>query len=402
MTTLHAIEEEIRDVIAARADELIRTLEQHVAIPTGHNHAPGLDQYRSIITSRLTALGASIESVTGETRPDWLPGPKHPDEIPPTVICRRPVHGKPRILLVGHLDTVFEPQGDFTEMIISPDGDVAVGPGVVDMKGGVLIAVTALEALHAVGFEASWTFVLNSDEETGSFASAGTLAAEARVADVGLVTEPCLPGGALAIQRRGAGQFMIEAHGRSAHAGRAFTDGVSAVYALAEVLVKLSHLSDAERGIVVNVGPISGGGATNVVPDHAAAWGNVRFPDEQTADELGKAMDALATQGDELPRIVVERTFNRPAKPTTPAVERLASMAKGAAEALGQSLPFEKTGGVCDGNILQAAGLPVIDTLGVRGGGLHTTDEWIELASLVERAQLMACLIVRLTEEWNE
>ncbi|MCA9309827.1 MAG: M20/M25/M40 family metallo-hydrolase [Phycisphaerales bacterium] len=397
----HKIVQTVCSAIAARRDELVHALEAHVAIPTGHNHTPGLDRYRNEITGRLAALGASVEYEAGDLGPDWLRGPREAAAIPPTAICRREVAGLPRILLVSHLDTVFDPAGEFTEMVISPQGDVAVGPGVVDMKGGVLVAVTALEALAAAGFELSWTYVLNSDEETGSFASARTLRAQAARADVGLVTEPALPGGALAIARRGAGQFMIEARGRSAHAGRAFEDGVSAVYGLAEVLVSLSHLSDADRGLVVNVGPISGGGATNVVPDHAAAWGNVRFPDPESADELGRAMDALATPADHLPAIEVRRTFNRPAKPTTPGVERLANMARQAAADLGQDLPFQSTGGVCDGNILQEAGLPVIDTLGVRGGGLHTTEEWIELDSLVERSQLMACLLIRLTEEWN-
>ena len=138
--------------------------------------------------------------------------------------------------------------------------------------------------------------------------------------------------------------------------------------------------------------------ATNVVPDRARAWGNVRFPSPQIADELAEGLDALATPptSESLPRVTVHRSFNRPAKPLTPATRALAEAAWSVAESLGQRLPFGKTGGVCDGNILQDAGLPTIDTLGVRGGGLHTPQEWIEIASLVERCQLLAVLIARI------
>ncbi len=153
------------------------------------------------------------------------------------------------------------------------------------------------------------------------------------------------------------------------------------------------------RGQVISVGPLKGGPATNVVPDHAAAWGNVRFTTPAARDELAAKLESIETvKAGQLPRVVVRRSFNRPPKPLTPQVQTLALAAKTAAEDLGQNLPFGVTGGVCDGNILQDAGLPTIDTLGVRGGGLHTPQEWIELASLVERCQLVAILLARLAE----
>ena len=400
--TGHNLLQTICQSIDDQRDTLIDTLAAHIAIPTGHNHTVGVAEYREQLLRRLRAIGATIERRDGAPRPDWLLGTDPDAPIPATTVCRHAAPGKPRILLVGHLDTVFPPDGPFQHMTIADDGKTAIGPGVVDMKGGILIAVTALEALHAAGVEIDWTYVLNEDEEVGSFASVHVLAEEARKADVGLVTEPSLPGGELAIERKGSGQFRIDVHGRSAHAGRAFFDGCSAVYALGEILSKLEAMSDADRGVTVNVGPIVGGDATNVVPDHAVAWGNVRFPDQESADELGRIMDALKTPDDAMPRVTVRRDFNRPAKPRTEAVDRLAGIARSVATDLGQELPFASTGGVCDGNVLQNAGLPTIDTLGVRGGGLHTTDEWIELDSLTERAKLMACLLVQLTEVWDE
>ena len=208
--------------------------------------------------------------------------------------------------------------------------------------------------------------------------------------------EPGLPGGGLAIARKGSGQFLIDIRGRSAHAGRAFFEGVSAVYALGQVLTKLHDLSDATREISVNVGPLKGGEATNIVPDHAALWGNARYPANELGDEVGRAIDALATPAGTLPEVTVHRVFSRPAKPEIPATRALAEQIRALARDMGEELAFASTGGVCDGNNLQDAGLPTIDTLGVRGGDLHKTSEWIELDSLVDRAQLFACLMLRL------
>jgi len=267
------------------------------------------------------------------------------------------------------------------------------------MKGGLVIAVAALEALAEAGIPSSWSFFLNGDEETGTYHSQRALREAAKVHDFGLALEPALACGELAIERMGSGQFMVEVTGKSAHVGRAFTDGISAVTKLGEALVEIGKMPDPERGLIVNVGPISGGAVTNAVPDHATARGNVRFPDEQVATEIADRLDALQTEGEGLPRVRVYRSFNRPAKPEIPRTRELALVARSAAESLGQELPFARTGGVCDGNIMQDAGLATIDTLGVRGGGLHTPDEWIELASLVERCQMLAVLLMRLSQQ---
>lgn len=380
-----------------------RDLAAHVAIPTGHNHLAGLGEYRSLLLDRLAALDGEPEFIPGSPRPWWIGGPNAKaiaqESIPPTVIVRKagrlPAGGM-KALLAGHLDTVFHPEGPFRSLTIAADGATATGPGVVDMKGGILIAVNALEALKECGIDLPWVFCLNSDEETGSYFSEPALRLAAREADVGLALEPALPDGSLAVERKGSGQFYIEARGKSAHAGRDFEHGISAVYALAEALLGAERLIDLPQGVTVNVGPIVGGGATNAVPDRAAAWGNVRYPSPEQGEALSAAFAQLAGRDKRGAEIIVERSFNRPAKPMTDATLGLAERARSAAEDLGQSLPFASTGGVCDGNILQDAGLPTIDTLGVRGGGLHTEQEWIDLRSLVERSQLLACLLMRL------
>lgn len=384
------------DRVASRAAALLEDLRLHVGMPTGGGNIAALDAERAIFAARLRALGATISKIPGQERPDWLYGQEVGPSTPPTMYARRARGAGPRVLLCGHLDTVHDPAGPFQRLELRSDGKTATGPGCVDMKGGLVIAVAALEVLHEAGVEASWSFVMNSDEETGSFCSDEALRAAAREHDVGLVFEPALPDGGLVTERPGSGQFVIECRGKSAHVGRDFTAGVSAVTALAERLTRVATWPDPARGLVISVGPVEGGRVTNAVPDQARAWGNVRFPERGMVEELQRRYASIATPEGAMPWCGVRATFNRPAKPKTERVERLAMHARASAEDLGQRLPFGKTGGVCDGNNLQAEGLPVIDTLGVRGGGLHTPGEWIELASLVERCQLTTLLISRL------
>lgn len=393
--------------IAARQDEMRADLARYVAIPTGGDHRAGLDEFRGLLGDRLAALGVTSDLRAGDERPDWLLNAGAGEPLP-TIVHRCAGFDEmtgPRVLIAGHLDTVFPPGSSFNEMTVSTDGRTAIGPGVVDMKGGLLVACVALEALAEAGIPVRWSFLMNSDEETGTYCSERHLRDESSRHDVGIALEPALPGGELAIQRKGSGQFSIAVDGRCAHAGREFEKGVSAVYALAHVLTKVETFSDLDRGVTVNVGPLVGGSATNVVPPHAQAWGNARFPDPESGDALQDKLAALADDGDDgddaMPRVRVMRSFNRPAKPLIPETERFALLAREAAESLGQSLPFASTGGVCDGNVMQDAGLPTIDTLGVRGGGLHTHDERIELDSLHERAALLACLLASLDERWN-
>ena len=404
-TPLSGTEAKLIAAIERRRLSLLEDLRLHVGLPTGGFNKLALDQTRDLLTARLTNLGATLELHPGQPRPDWLYGASDSSaHIPPTAIASRlkPNSDSPRILISGHLDTVHDPRGPFQRLELAPNQETAVGPGCVDMKGGLVIAVAALEALDEIGIAVNWTFVLNSDEETGSYHSEQALRHAATHADLALVLEPALPNGGLVVERPGSGQFVVRAHGKSAHVGRDFKLGVSAVTALAECLVALGKMSNPDAGKIVNIGPIAGGIATNVVPDSANAWGNVRFLNLAIAHELEGEVLALATKHDAMPSVEVLTSFNRPAKPLTPATKALANFAAYTASALNQTLPFGSTGGVCDGNILQDAGIPTIDTLGVRGGGLHTSQEWIEIPSLVQRCQLLALLIARISSSaWN-
>jgi len=402
--SLSAAEFDLRARISRRAGAMLDDLRRFVAIPTGPGGMAGLDVLRGLMCDRLAAAGGHVRLATGVPRPEWL-SEAASGEPPPTAIVTGPrPEGSKRILLSGHLDTVHPVDSGFRELTLASDGAKATGPGVVDMKGGLVIALHAVEALAEAGVPVAWSFVLNSDEETGSYASDAALRAVAAEHDIGLALEPAMADGGLVIERPGSGQFMLEVQGRSAHVGRDFAAGISAVTALAHRLVALAAMARPDEGVIVSVGPIDGGHATNVVPDRARAWGNVRFINEDVGRALREQLMTLATKevGEAAlaagqAAVTVRSSFNRPAKPLTDGTKVLAEAARAAAEDLGQKLPFGKTGGVCDGNNLQAAGLATIDTLGVRGGGLHTPQEWIELASLVERCQLLAVLMGRLS-----
>ena len=416
---LDSFETRIRDVLHSRQDRLERDLAELVAIPTGQDHRPGLSRMHDLFADRLRGLGAEVESIPGRARPAWLEiraeadvdetGDVAPDEPPPTLVATARVGDDAeatRSILCGHFDTVHPPTGPFQSMTSIGEGRAA-GPGVMDMKGGLVVMLSALEVLAELGRPTDWTVVLVPDEETGTYHSERTLVDVARGHDVGLVFEPALADGSLVVERMGSGSFMIESHGRAAHVGRAFTDGRSAVVALAKAIVEVSALADPDRGRIVNIGPMHGGGVTNAVPHHARAWGNVRYPDPETQRALeGEIHDAIARldaslreQDPDAASVAVRTSFIRPAKPETAEVLALAARARQISEAMGHPMPFASTGGACDGNLLQAAGVPTIDTLGVRGGGMHRPDEFIELASLAERATLLAILLHRLDRD---
>ncbi len=397
--SLTAVEQSVVDLLAGSSKALLESLAEYVAIPTGRGHRPGLEQFRGLLEERLTKLNAEISDIPGEPRPAWVWPKVEAAWIPPVLVARSQ-HGRkangPRVLIVGHLDTVHDPAGSFRELTLNPDGKTATGPGVVDMKGGIVISLAALEALAQAGIAVQWTAAFNSDEETGSFHSAKALRSLAREHDVGIVVEPGLAGGAIAIERMGSVQFMIEVHGRTAHVGRDFKQGVSAVTKLGALIADVGGWSDVDNGLIVNIGPLQGAPVTNAVPDYAACWGNARFVKPETGQRFIERLKTLSTAEDAMPRVRVYSIDNRPAKPMTQGVADLASLITDAGNDLGQTIPQISTGGVCDGNLLQDEGLPTTDTLGVRGGNLHRPDEFIEVDSLVERAQLLAVVLARL------
>jgi glutamate carboxypeptidase len=305
-----------------------------------------------------------------------------------------------QILLTGHMDTVFGADHPFQELTWLDDRTLN-GPGVTDMKGCIALMLAALKALETsplagrIGYEV----VVNSDEEIGSPGSAALLAEAARDKLAALTYEPALPDGTLAGARGGSGNWSIVFTGRSAHAGRNPEEGRSALLAAAELALKLE--AAIGPGLKVNPAKIEGGGANNVVPDHAVLRLNMR---PETIEDQARAQTLLdeAIAGISARREVaihVHGGFGRPPKPLDPGAEKLFGLVRECGADLGLEIAWKSTGGVCDGNNIAACGVPVVDTMGARGGAIHSADEFLIVDSLAERAQLSALVILRLAEK---
>lgn len=303
-----------------------------------------------------------------------------------------------QLLFTGHMDTVFGADHAFQETRWLDDATIN-GPGTADMKGGIAVMLAALKAVEAseaaprIGYEV----IINSDEEVGSLGSAPLIAQAARGKRAALTYEPsALPDGTLAGARPGSGNFSLLVHGRSAHAGRNPQDGRNALLAAADLALRLEAMR--KPGLSVNPAKIDGGSPNNVVPDMTVLRVNVRPATPELEDEAGRliaeAVAAVSTERDV--HIHSHGGFARPPKPMTAEAEALFTLVKQAGADLGQAIGWKATGGVCDGNNIAACGVPVVDTLGVRGGKIHSMEEYLIVDSLKERAALSALTILRL------
>jgi glutamate carboxypeptidase len=266
------------------------------------------------------------------------------------------------------------------------------------MKSGLAIMLAALKAVESAGVpQLGYEVVINSDEEVGSPGSAPLIAAAARGKQAALTYEPsALPDGTLAGARPGSGNFSIRIEGRSAHAGRNPEEGRNALLAAADLALRLAALR--RPGLSVNPAKIDGGGPNNVVPDKAVLRVNMRpqSPDDQARAEadLEAAIAAVALNHEV--KIRRHGGFGRPPKPIDAKAQALFELVRRSGADLGQQIGWRDTGGVCDGNNIAACGVPVVDTMGARGGAIHSPEEYLIVESLAERAQLSALTILRL------
>jgi len=303
-----------------------------------------------------------------------------------------------QMLFTGHMDTVYPVDHPF-QALTWRDANTLNGPGVADMKGGLSVMLEALRVIEEAGApDLGYEVLINSDEETGSFSSARLIADAARGKHAALTYEPALPDGTLAGARGGTGNFSVVVRGRAAHAGRNPQDGRNAIVAASEVAIRL-HEARSPR-LAVNPARIDGGGPNNVVPDTAVLRVNFRPGD---AGEIARARDliAMTTRGVAERHdvtVAVHGGFNRPPKPIDAGAARLFALVKDAGTTLGLNIAWRDTGGVCDGNNIAAVGVPVVDTMGVRGGAIHSADEYLLVDSLAERAALSALTITSIAE----
>lgn len=366
------------------------------AINSGSRNLEGLHAVADALTPALAALGpvvrvaptpAAAIDAAGAARPLVRGDNLHLSVRPDAAV---------RVLLTGHMDTVFAVDHPF-QVTRWTGANTLNGPGVADMKGGIAVLLAALEAVAASPFAAKLGFevVINSDEEVSSPGSRALLDAAARRCHLGLTYEPALPDGTLAGARGGSGNFSAVVRGRAAHAGREPKKGRNAVVAAADLAVRLATLS--RPGCTVNPAKIDGGGPNNIVPDLAVLRFNVR-PATLADQALAEAAIAAAVAGAATFHdvgITLDGSFARPPKPLDANQARAFALVRDCGTALGLGIGWRATGGVCDGNNLAATGLAVVDTMGVRGGAIHSADEFVRVDSFAERAALSALVLMR-------
>ncbi|MFJ8751518.1 2-dehydropantoate 2-reductase [Streptomyces sp. NPDC102441] len=312
------------------------------------------------------------------------------------LIRRYPGAGSRPVLLLGHYDTVW-PTGTLDGWPFRRDGDRITGPGVFDMKAGLVQAVWALRALDALGLpRPACTLMLNGDEETGSLTSSEAIVAEARESRAALVFEAAADG-AVKTARKGVGLFTLTVTGKEAHAGLDPDAGASAVDELAHQITLLAGLRDREAGTSLNVGVIDGGTRSNVTAGRAVARLDVRVATAAEQDRIGAALAALRPV-DRRTSTEVTGGWNRPVFERTAGVAELAALARSCAATLGYDLRETAVGGASDGNFVVAAGVPVLDGIGAVGSGAHARSENTSVSGMVERAALTAVVLTALSE----
>jgi glutamate carboxypeptidase len=383
-------------------DRMLAQVQIWAGINSGTGNLRGLASTASLLADAFASLHGKVELVDPAPVERVLADGsivevEHGRHLVATVRPDAPI----QLLLTGHMDTVFAEDHPFQEQSWLDDG-VLNGPGVADMKGGISVMLAALSAAEtAPEFQqVGYQVMINSDEETGSASSAELIRQLARNKLAALTYEPsALPDGTLAGARAGSGNFSVIVKGRSAHAGRNPEEGRNALLAAADLALRLKALT--REGLSVNPAKIEGGGPNNVVPDHAVLRVNLRphSPEleEFARSEIAALVKAVAVEHDLA--IHLHGAFNRPPKPLTPQAEKLFGLVKNCGEDLGLTIGWKSTGGVCDGNNIAACGVPVVDTMGVRGGSIHSSDEFLITQSLVERAQLSALTMLRIAQK---
>jgi len=358
----------------------IEFLEKMVALESPSFDKPLVDEFVRFVGAQFAAMGGQVEFA-------------HADKFGDHMIARFTGSSSERILLLGHTDTVW-PAGEATKRPFKIAGGRAFGPGVFDMKAGILLIAMAIDALQKVdrSLPKCVTVLLVSDEEVGSTSSRTVTESEARPCRAVFVMEPSLPGGALKTARKGIGRFALKAIGKAAHAGIDPENGVNAIEEISQQILKLQKMTDPTRGTIVTVGVVQGGTRSNVVPAEAAAEIDIRISSMEEAERMTKMIKTLSPQ---LPgaRLEIRGSINRPPMERTAETIRLFQLAQKVAQTLGIALKEGSTGGASDGNFTSALGIPTLDGLGAVGGGAHAVDEWVDIQSLPHRAALLAGLL---------
>ena len=367
-------------------DNLIHLLEQLVCMETPSHEKTALDRLGMFLKEYCQNLGGEVIN-----HPQKSAG----DHIEARFFFNPPHKLKNKILLLCHMDTVF-PLGTLARFPYREDGEKIFGPGVSDMKGGIVVTLAALSAIsHAEIASNPITVLFTSDEETGSSTSRALIEKLASEACLVLVLEPGMPDGAVKTWRKGVGEFTVTVKGRAAHAGGDHQKGRNAIEEMAHQVLAIQKMTDYEKETTVNVGVIHGGIASNVVPDEARIEVDMRVMRPGEAERITAAIYALQPH---LPdtTISVSGGLNRPPMPYSKGIQETFELVKQMASRIGIDLKASGTGGASDANFVAPLGIPVVDGMGPAGGEYHSEREYINRESLFERTRLLTAILT----EW--
>ncbi len=402
--------QDMLDWIDARHDRMVQSVIALANINSGTMNLAGLAAVAAQLVRQFDSLGAPAEQL------DLPPlveidstGNEIASPLGQALRFRKQAHrfkpGSPRVFLCIHYDTVYPADHPF-QQCDRLDANTLRGPGVTDAKGGIIVMLTALEAIERSPWRdrIAWEVLLNPDEEIGTPGSAAILREAASRHDLGLLFEPALETGGFAAPRKGSGNFTLIVRGRAAHAGRSFDQGRNAMHLIAQAVTELAAVNEMKSehpGLTLNVGKIEGGGPVNIVPDLAIARFNCRVatPRQQTFVEetLARLLEKLNHQDGYQAQL--DGYFHSPPKPIDEKTLHMLETLRDCGKELNLHLDWQPTGGVCDGNKLDAAGLPNVDTLGPRGHSIHSENETLFLDSLTERAKLTAMFLMKLADD---
>ena len=380
----------LQAAVTARYPRFLEELAALVNIDCGSYTPAGVNRVADAVTASLAELGATIERITHQPAAGEQP-------LGDLVIGRLAGDG-PRVLMIGHMDTVFDP-GTAAARPFRLSGVRATGPGVSDMKGGLLAGLHALAALHATGVHPNATFVANPDEEIGSPFSTPHIRRLAGEHDAALVTECARANGDIVSARKGIADYEITLTGRAAHAGVEPEKGRSAILEAARQVVALHDLNGRWPGVTLNAGVIDGGTRPNVVAEHCRIELDLRATTAAAFETAAAAVTRIVSHPT-LDGVTAElrRVAHHPPMERSPASARLAGLAAKIAGELGFAVRDAATGGASDANTTSAVGLPSLDGLGPIGGDDHSVAEWLDLSSIVPRTTLLAGLLARIGE----
>ena len=374
--------------LATQRNAMIDLLREMVDTDSGSYDKPGIDAVGAIVERFLGAHGIPVER---------LPQQKHGDCLRAAVPSAESTGNSGKnIVLMGHRDTVF-PKGEAAARPFTIEGRVARGPGVADMKAGLVMNCFVLAAFHKFGSPAPLVGLFTGDEEIGSPEGRPVIEAEARAARVVFNSEPGRASGNVVTGRKGGVFMHLRIEGRAAHSGGNFADGISAIGEMAHKIVALHALTDLDRGTTVNVGLVEGGQSVNTVAPRAECQIDLRYVGpEDRADVMGR-IEAIVAHGS-VPGTTAALTIRGEFLPLaqTPDAKRLFELYVESAAASGLHVEGEFTGGCADSGFTAAVGTPTICAVGPVGGKAHSPEEYLEIDTLVPRAQACARAILHL------